>query len=216
MTRIKGATSCGTRCCVEVGASKGMRDFFGSRLSERVGCSGSFGRGKTDGRFIMKPQSLLKILALFSVVAFALVVGRSRLLAESNPAGGLTPANKAFLANYENVRSALVADNLAGARQAAAKIVDQKAAEAIASAQSLDQARQAFGQLSKSAEKIVQGQSGYYVLQCPMFHVDGKDARWVQTSDKVSNPYMGQMSETCGSVVSHTADSAQSCGSCPM
>ena len=164
----------------------------------------------------MKPQTLLKFITLTSVLALALIAGRSRLIAEGGSSANLTSANKAFLSSYEDVRAALVADNLAGARQAAAKIADQKAAEAIASAQSLDQARQAFGQLSKSAEKIVQGQSGYYVLQCPMFHVDGKNAQWVQTSDKVSNPYMGQMSETCGSVVSHTADSAQSCGSCPM
>ena len=164
----------------------------------------------------MKPKSLLKILSLFSIVALALIVGRSSLIAEGSSTQGLTPANKAFLANYENVRSSLVADNLAGARQAAAKIADQKAAEAIASAQSLDQARQAFGQLSKSAEKIVQGQSGYFVMECPMFHVDGKNAQWVQTSNKVSNPYMGQMGETCGSVMSQSTGSAQSDGSCPM
>lgn len=149
----------------------------------------------------MKPGLLLKTVALSLVVALGLVLGLSRLNAEGGSPAKLTPANKAFLANYETVRAALVADNLAGAKQAAAKITGQKAAETLASCQTIAQARQAFGELSKTAEKVAAGQPGYFVMECPMFHVDGKNAHWVQTSDKVSNPYMGQMAETCGSVV---------------
>ena len=43
------------------------------------------------------------------------------------------------------------------------------------------------------AEKLAAGQSGYYVMHCPM-----KKADWVQTSSKVENPYGGKEMLSCG------------------
>ena len=39
------------------------------------------------------------------------------------------------------------------------------------------------------------GQSGYYVVNCPMVKKD-----WVQISEKIGNPYYGKEMATCGEI----------------
>jgi hypothetical protein len=108
-------------------------------------------------------------------------------------AAQLTDQNKQFLAAYDKVHHALVADDLAGAKKAALEL--GTAGVELSKSNSLDEARTAFSKLSDQAEKMAAGQSGYYVMHCPM-----KDKDWVQTNDKVENPYGGKDMLTCGEV----------------
>ena len=39
------------------------------------------------------------------------------------------------------------------------------------------------------------GQSGYYVVNCPMLKKD-----WVQNSEKIANPYGGKEMASCGEI----------------
>lgn len=131
----------------------------------------------------------------------------------------LNDEQKVFLAQYEAVRAALAADDLAAVRKAATAVVtesktppkepltdEQKerqgkfaaAVKTIATADSLKTAREAFKPVSKRAVHYAQGQKGYYVANCPM--VDGGGGDWVQTSTKINNPYFGKSMLTCGSI----------------
>lgn len=107
----------------------------------------------------------------------------------------LTDAQKKFLSSYETVRAALAVDNLAGAKAAAANIAASVPAAQLAKATSLNAARVAFKKLSEDAVQIAKGQEGFYVATCPMVGSD-----WVQTTDKISNPYLGREMPTCGSI----------------
>lgn len=108
-------------------------------------------------------------------------------------AAQLTDQNKQFLAAYEKVHGALVADDLAGAKTAAAEL--GTSGTELTKSNSLDEARAAFSKLSDEAEKLATGQTGYYVMHCPM-----KNKNWVQTNDKIENPYGGKDMLTCGEV----------------
>lgn len=105
----------------------------------------------------------------------------------------LSSADTQFLAGYEKVRAALAADDLAGAKIAATDLGNDSAA--ITAADKLATARTAFAKLSEHAITLAKGQPGYYVVNCPMVKKD-----WVQTSDKISNPYAGKEMLTCGVV----------------
>jgi poly-gamma-glutamate capsule biosynthesis protein CapA/YwtB (metallophosphatase superfamily) len=108
-------------------------------------------------------------------------------------AADLTASDKQFLAGYEKVRAALAADDLAGAKKAAGELGNDSAA--ITAADKIATARASFAKLSEHAITLVTGQPGYYVVNCPMLKKD-----WVQTSDKISNPYAGKEMLTCGVV----------------
>jgi hypothetical protein len=105
----------------------------------------------------------------------------------------LSDENKKFLAAYEKARQALAADDLDGAKNAAADL-GTKGSE-LANSKSLGDARAVFAKISAEAEKMVAGQPGYYVMHCPMLKKD-----WVQTTEKVANPYAGKQMLTCGEV----------------
>ncbi len=108
-------------------------------------------------------------------------------------AASLSDADKQFLAGYEKIHVALAADDLAAAKKAAANLGSE--ASALAKSNSLEQARTAFADLSAKAEKLAAGQPGYYVAHCPMVNKD-----WVQTSDKIDNPYLGKKMANCGEI----------------
>jgi hypothetical protein len=108
-------------------------------------------------------------------------------------ASTLSDTDKQFLASYEKVRSALAADDLAGAKSAAAGLADD--GTAMAKSSSLKEARTAFEKLSDKAERLAAGQAGYFVVNCPMLKKD-----WVQTNEKISNPYYGKAMLTCGEI----------------
>ena len=108
-------------------------------------------------------------------------------------AAELSNTNKQFLEGYEKVRSALAADDLAAAKTAAG-LLGQEGAP-LSKSTSLTEARKAFEKLSDKAQHVASGQSGYYIVTCPMLKKD-----WVQTSEKIANPYYGKEMATCGEI----------------
>jgi hypothetical protein len=108
-------------------------------------------------------------------------------------AADLSEADKQFLARYEQVRAALATDNLDKAKKAAIELADEGAA--IAQSDKIATARAEFSKLSEHAIKIARGQSGFYVVNCPMLKKD-----WVQPTGPISNPYAGSSMPTCGAI----------------
>jgi hypothetical protein len=108
-------------------------------------------------------------------------------------AAELSPEDKDFLAKYEKVRAALAVDNLENAKKAAADLGEEGAA--ISKADKIATAREEFSKLSEHAIQLAAGQSGYYVVNCPMVRKD-----WVQPAGQISNPYAGQSMPTCGAI----------------
>jgi|SRR5882724_13494021 len=133
-------------------------------------------------------MNLKKIAVITVASAVALVAFASPLSASP-----LVDQDKKFLVAYEKVHAALVADDLAGARKPAAEL--GTAGDELSKSTSLDEARKAFSKLSAQAEKLAAGQTGFYVVHCPMLNKD-----WVQTSDKIANPYGGKDMTTCGEI----------------
>lgn len=129
----------------------------------------------------------MKTKARSLIAIFTLIVTASLWAAT------LSPTDKAFLGSYENIRTALAADDLTQAKEAAASLGDP--GSDIAKSHSLADARASLARLSEKAEKLASGQSGYYVVHCPMAKKD-----WVQTSDKISNPYLGKDMIGCGEI----------------
>ena len=113
------------------------------------------------------------------------------------------------LEQYEMVRAGLAADELASAKNGATNLVTAvqeefagskvmiDAAQKLAASESLDDARTAFQIISQELVKVVEGQPGYFIMNCPMM----KDGIWVQTTAKVSNPYKGKSMPECGEIV---------------
>jgi hypothetical protein len=108
-------------------------------------------------------------------------------------AANLSDQDKKFLTSYEKVHAALVADDLADAKNAASELGDT--GTNIAKANSLKDARAGFEKLSAHAKTVAAGQSGYHVAHCPMLNKD-----WVQTSTTISNPYGGKEMIGCGEI----------------
>lgn len=120
-------------------------------------------------------------------------------------APGFLRAQDAQLDKYVVVSSALAQDDLDAAKLAAAKLANEKGSLAapaaqVASATSLEAARESFRVLSSQAEKLASAQPGYYVLNCPMAGAD-----WVQKTKDVQNPYMGKQMSSCGSIKGSSA-----------
>lgn len=129
----------------------------------------------------MKKLGITHLITLIALTA---------VLVEAAP---LSDADKQFLARYEKVRNALAADDLAGARTAAVDLGNEGAD--LAKSSSLKEARAAFEKLSDKAKQLAAGQTGYYVVNCPMLKKD-----WVQTSEKIANPYYGKEMAACGEI----------------
>ena len=132
----------------------------------------------------MKRFGITLITLVVFCIAFATVLVK---------AAPLSDADKQFLARYEKVRSALAADDLGAARTAAGGLGEEGAE--LAKSSSLKDARAAFEKLSDRAKQLAAGQSGFYVVHCPMLNKD-----WVQTSEKIANPYYGKEMGTCGEI----------------
>jgi len=92
------------------------------------------------------------------------------------------------LEQYEMVRSGLAADELASAKNGATNLVVSvgeefagskpmiEASQKLAASESLDDARAAFQVISKELAKLVEGQPGFFVMNCPMMK-DGSGCR---------------------------------------
>ena len=129
----------------------------------------------------------------------------------------LNDAQKLFLNQYESVRAALAADDLAAAKKAAHEIVTSapleapakegeakheggaiEAAKSLSTADSLESAREAFKTVSKRAVHLAGNKKGFYHVHCPM--VPKEEGDWVQTTKQISNPYMGKKMASCGTI----------------
>ena len=126
-------------------------------------------------------------------------------------AKGGTPVSTAVtqaFEQYEQVRVALAADNFADASahakglaqraEAAAGVEAKKAADELAAAKNIEDARKAFGDLSTLLVPVFQAASipGTTAYTCPM-----KQKPWMQKGDKMANPYYGKSMLTCGTVL---------------
>lgn len=145
----------------------------------------------------------------------ALVLGLIGYVALAHEKGApLTAEQKTYLALYEPIRAALAADDLAGAKKAAAALAaapqekasseaetkrlatNLEASKKLAAAGSLGDARDAFKILSRKASHLAEGLSGYNRFVCP--NIPNDDGKWVQKSDTPSNPYQGKANPKSG------------------
>lgn len=146
------------------------------------------------------------------VALFLGLIGCSAIAHEKGAA--LNAEQKNYLALYEPIRAALAADDLAGAKKAAAALAaapqekasseaetkrlatNLEASKKLASAGSLSDARDAFRILSRKASHLAEGLSGYTRFVCP--DIPNDDGKWVQKSDTPSNPYQGKAKAKSG------------------
>ena len=142
-------------------------------------------RNSTPCSKMKNPINRFQIL-LVPTIAFAAFTFSAR-------AATLSDQDKQFLAGYEKIHAALAADDLA-ATKTAAKDLGGEGAD-IANSASLKDARVSFEKLNARAKTLVAGQSGYYLVHCPMLKKD-----WVQTSTAIANPYAGKEMATCGEI----------------
>jgi hypothetical protein len=121
----------------------------------------------------------------------SLLITAIAVVAISAQAANISDKDKQFLAGYEKIHAALVADDLGAAKTAAKELGGE--GNNIAEASSLKDARAGFEKLGGHAKTLVAGQSSYHVYHCPMLNKD-----WVQTSTTVANPYGGKGMVSCG------------------
>ena len=145
---------------------------------------------------------ILQSAALFMMMAVGVAA-----YGQGQTATQATPVAQAF-EHYEAVRAALAADNLTEAlphakmlaekAEAAGGMAAKKAAEALASAANIEEARKQFGELSTILVPMFQAEAipGTTAYMCPM-----KQKPWVQRGDKMANPYYGKAMLTCGTVL---------------
>lgn len=118
-----------------------------------------------------------------------------------------------ILTGYMNIENALADDNSESVRKAATKWLNgatavnetymKKTLEQLSKASDLAEQRTHFATLSKQLYTIfketdLEGKTLYW-NHCPMA-MDGKGANWLSVTEKINNPYMGQMMPNCGSV----------------
>lgn len=125
--------------------------------------------------------------------------------------------------DYLAVQSALAGDNLADAKAAAAKLVATAKhgpkfdafttpAAALANAADIKSARTQFQAVSMEMQDLVDhvgttGQVALFEAHCPMAF-GGKGGDWLQSNQKIANPYYGAMMLRCGSIKGQVAGKA--------
>lgn len=146
-------------------------------------------------------------MILRSAALFIMIGASTGALAQGQTATQGTPVVQTF-EHYELVRAALAADNLQDAMPHAKMLAQKaeaaggppakKAADALASAANIEEARKQFGELSTVLVPIFQAEAipGTTAYMCPM-----KQKPWVQRGDKMANPYYGKSMLTCGTVI---------------
>ena len=129
--------------------------------------------------------------------------------------------NAGVLKSVDQVAKALANDDLGGAKSAASELAESAkgagkqgladhAAE-LAKSDSLETAREHLKMMSDDAAALAKGSDQFNVMNCPMV-----GAKWVQSGDKVMNPYMGKKMPQCGSKVDGKGASMGGMGCCPM
>src|SRR5882762_4464804 len=130
---------------------------------------------------------------LFVFAGFVLGLARLSAADSMNMKGDMKPE---ILSSYIIVSAALAADDLAGAKTAAAAVAEHAGmsdnkdiaakASAVAKAEKIETARDNFKALSAAVEPLAAGDKSYVIMNCPM-----ADADWVQAKGSTKNPYYG-------------------------
>ena len=125
-----------------------------------------------------------------------------------------------LLSAYEKVSTALANDDLAAAKTSAATLAQQAGgvgnetiadgAATLAKSDSLEAAREHLKAISNEAVKLAEGSDTYHAMTCPMAR-----AQWVQSGEKVMNPYMGTKMQQCGGMMK-SKGGARTGGCCSM
>ena len=150
-------------------------------------------------------RSASRVLAASLLVAVLAGCGGGKA---KKPASSLSAEDKAVIESYEEVRIALSDDDMRRVRAAgdrlrksmeakgvSAEITKQvSAAKAISETPRIDTMRGAFKDVSKGVLAVASEIEGYYVFESPMV-VDG---RWLQTTEKPGNPFLGRALSTLG------------------
>lgn len=165
----------------------------------------------------------MKAISMGSVLlcaVLALGCDKKETTTTPEPAAAVEADAPAVLASYETIRDLLAKDKTDGLADQAGKLEGQargaagKAAvdakrklEAIATAAAglkakagdIEQAREAFGTVSKAVVELLESdpklREGKHLFECPMVEGYGK---WVQPHPKIQNPYMGTKMLECG------------------
>jgi Cu(I)/Ag(I) efflux system membrane fusion protein len=141
----------------------------------------------------------------------------------ANPSAEVSSRIETALGDYEALRAALAGDRLNEVEAIATRLENSTreakggvpasvasrlkemgtAVTRLKAGGSADDQRRTFGDLSQAVVSLLSEHSalarGRYVFQCPMAQGYQK---WVQTSDKLENPYMGARMLRCGSKAS--------------
>jgi hypothetical protein len=140
--------------------------------------------------------------------AIYLIVGVAAVLPAMAQDNTRTKAVTDAFEHYEAVRAALSADKLENVPAHAKELVvraeavggaeAKKAADQLAGAKTIEDARTHFGTLSAILVPIFQGEkiSGTTAYICPM-----NQKRWIQRGDSAENPYYGKAMLTCAAAL---------------
>lgn len=144
---------------------------------------------------------MIRLSRLFVLAGFVLGFVRLSAAESMNMKGDMKPE---ILSAYVKVSAALAADDLAATKKAAATVAEHARmsddkdiavkADAVATADKIEAARDNFKALSAVVEPLAAGDKNYVVMNCPM-----ADADWVQAKGPTKNPYFGKAMLTCGS-----------------
>ena len=144
---------------------------------------------------------------LLAAAAAVVVVGGTLVASQHVGDPSLRAVKQAF-EHYEGVRLALAADRFAGVAPHAKRLVTsaeavgrlpaKQHAQALAAAKTIEDARKHFAELSDVLVPIFQAAEieGTFAYLCDM-----KNKKWVQTGDKIANPYYGKVMPTCASLL---------------
>ncbi len=128
-----------------------------------------------------------RVRALLARDQLARVADEARTLAEALRAAGAALAPRAQIAGHANAAAT--------------------ASERLAAAQTLDDARNAFAELSEQLIALAAAdarlQNGLFVYECAMF---GHGAKWIQRTPAIDNPYMGARMPACGNAIGWKPD----------
>ena len=130
--------------------------------------------------------------------------------AATKPANSISAADLEVLTQYESMRAALAADNIAKAHSAGEKLLKAVDAEGVtpgivksrlaskimAESYRLEVLRAAFKEFSQSLVPVCRGVDGYYIVSSELI----SDGVWVQTSQVIDNPYLGRSMALYGEI----------------
>ena len=160
----------------------------------------------------MKTKLPLVLTLTAVIVALAISARAGHRTFPNEETGALMEPMKSVFDNYLKIQSALANDSMEGVASSASaigsavrgdsmkmlslQVADQ--ADALAKTKNLASAREAFKPLSKSLIQYLADHnitSAYVEVYCPM-----AKASWLQTGDKINNPYLDASMRGCGEI----------------